>query len=378
MRKLLKIVIINIIFTLALLAIIIIGPSIAYKAFNTIREAGRSKSDLGEISRLANLPSLRMHPWVVKHLTEFGNLKTLYQDYTIWRRAPFKGETITINEQGHRVHGINTNQGASQTWFFGGSSMWGYGVNDENTIPAIFEQLTNAKAKNFGEVGYTAHQSLNSLEREAVAQPWPNNVIFYDGVNDVLHKCREENNYFSSAQEYIIKMRLEEDKSTLLSSNENVVFSLKRPFEPIIMVFRRLMSSSDMNEVKYDGDADPKKRRQIAEAMYNDWLAAKMFTEAGGARFYAVLQPVAFIGSPNADYLPEVNNLKSLKHQYEILYQEFRRVLSEKRFEYLDLTGLFNDGNDYYIDFCHLNPEGNKLVAQAIKNYMDNNANVQP
>ena len=92
-------------------------------------------------------------------------------------------------------------------WVFGGSAVWGTGVDDENTIPSLIEKLTNISTLNLGETGYNTTQELNLLLKELVKHK-PKKIIFYDGVNDV-GKCMTNFNYFSTSQETIIQTKLQ-------------------------------------------------------------------------------------------------------------------------------------------------------------------------
>ena len=73
-----------------------------------------------------------------------------------------------------------------------------------NTIPSQFTQLTGYHTENFGKSAYTAHQGLEMLIRLLQDGHRPNIVVFYDGANDVIHKCRSELNAWSHAREHQI------------------------------------------------------------------------------------------------------------------------------------------------------------------------------
>jgi hypothetical protein len=50
--------------------------------------------------------------------------------------------------------------------FFGGSTTWGTGANDESTIPSYCAKSTpTCEAIDFGETGYVGHQNLNLFMR---------------------------------------------------------------------------------------------------------------------------------------------------------------------------------------------------------------------
>ena len=61
------------------------------------------------------------HAALVFH--EFALLRTRYEPYVAWSRAPFQGETTTVDEAGDRVHRTGTQTPVGHVRFFGGSTM---------------------------------------------------------------------------------------------------------------------------------------------------------------------------------------------------------------------------------------------------------------
>ena len=72
---------------------------------------------------------------------------------------------------------------------FGGSTAWGEGAPDDETIPSHLARLMNVwgvdtTVKNLGERGYVSTQEVVFLYRELQAGRRPDVVVFYDGIND--------------------------------------------------------------------------------------------------------------------------------------------------------------------------------------------------
>jgi hypothetical protein len=289
-------------------------------------------------------------PWAARHFQEFRSLKSSYEDFIGWRRQPFSGETITIDEEGYRFTPWPAGKPSEQViHVYGGSTVWGTGADDASTIPARLSEITGKRAFNFGESGYVAHQSLNLLMKNFALGQKPEFVIFYDGVNDVSLKCRSEISFFGTAQEQRLKTLTTESRVLRL-----IVTGLG-------------LSSFTSVTSPYDCDTNPQKANHIADMLVLDWLAAKQLSEVQGARFIGILQPVSYLGRPNAGYLVQDEQLKK---QFEIVYPLFRRKLAERNISYTDLSAIFDDGPQVYIDFCHVTPEGNSIVASRISQIM--------
>src|SRR5262245_31617205 len=131
--------------------------------------------------------------WAHQYWREFlQSRKTQYHAYTVWRRAPFKGKTINIDERGIRVTpGSDCGPSSLKVFTFGGSQMWGTGSPDWSTIPAFlrtdFHENTGRPVciLNFGESGYASTQSVIELIQQLQSGNIPDIAIFTDGTGDI-------------------------------------------------------------------------------------------------------------------------------------------------------------------------------------------------
>ena len=120
------------------------------------------------------------------HATE----RIVYEPYTIWDRRYHPGDLINIDIEGFRRTTNNSDaEDALKVWVFGGSTAWGEGAPDGETIPSHLATLMNAwdvdtTVKNLGERGYVSTQEVVFLYRELQAGKRPDVVVFYDGIND--------------------------------------------------------------------------------------------------------------------------------------------------------------------------------------------------
>lgn len=351
MRSFLRIALVNTVLTGFMLALLVVGLPLAWDIRNAIRT--------GYPDGRGQLSVYKDDGWAPKHFIEFNSLRSEYRDFIVWRRLKFDGETIHIDNDGYRRHGSREG-GLTQAriWLFGGSAMWGTGSRDEQTIPANLERIAGRRTFNLGESGYEAHQSLNLLMKLIVEGGRPEDVIFYDGVNEIETKCRSSGNFYATVLDPVVREAMRERSSEYLNI-ERVVLPLR---ELIAAVVQR--GASDVPT--FNCHLDEEKADLIARALVADWVIAKSISTANGARFTAVLQPVAFIGAPRLSHLPEVAANYTLKKQYEVVYSKIRAELARANIPYLDLTAIF-DGNDMlYIDFCHVVPTGNQIVAAAL------------
>jgi len=141
--------------------------------------------------------------WPVVHFRELEQLQERWQPYVYFRQKPFRGETITIDNEGVRTTWQSSRQpgdrgerGSVKILTLGGSSLWGWGARDDQTIPSILARSLHEKGwrvelKNLAEVGYVSTQEVIALTRELQAGYRPDVVIFFDGVNDTTSALLE-------------------------------------------------------------------------------------------------------------------------------------------------------------------------------------------
>ena len=121
--------------------------------------------DQPSLDSRAGLPNYQGADWAKTHFREFAELVTVHHSYVGWRRLPYRGETIEIDDDGIRRTYVDPAARPTKTIaFFGGSTMWGSGSDDEHTIPSAFAKThPQYRAINFSETAHTAHQNLNGL-----------------------------------------------------------------------------------------------------------------------------------------------------------------------------------------------------------------------
>ena len=182
------------------------APSLGYFAFRLLLKNNINNSQF-EIKEKYKKRSALIGP-----LIEFEKLSFLYHDYIVWRRNKFNGKYINISNKGIRKSFQPTKASNKKYIFLGGSTMFGYGVSDNKTIPSIFAKSTDKNVINLGDTGYTSRQSLalyiNYLVENKI-KPNPNvNIISYDGANDIRQKCRTEVLSLETEQQSKIREKL--------------------------------------------------------------------------------------------------------------------------------------------------------------------------
>src|SRR5262249_19616791 len=128
--------------------------------------------------------------WPVEHYRELESLEDRWQPYVYFRQKPFQGRTITIGPEGLRTNwappptSVNhPNRKVVKLLMLGGSSLWGFGARNDQTIPSLVardlhELGYQIELRNLAEIGYVSTQEVIALFREIQSGYRPDFVVF--------------------------------------------------------------------------------------------------------------------------------------------------------------------------------------------------------
>ena len=383
-NQLLKLISIN----LTILISLLISPHIFLQVFLKVRDLTYTKQNK-TIDPAANYPIFNNKEMSQDLLRNIDKLNSNYKPYIISRTSDFKSKYLNISGKYNARRSIGEEINNS-TWFFGGSTMWGYGSSDQGTIPSIYNKLTKKSVFNFGDQNWTARQSLNQLISVIADGYSPSNVIFYDGVNDVSIGCNKNIKDFPSSDsvETISKalgMRgnsMETFSSSIQKFHEEVLESYNRIGRKFKL---NLSSKSNKNVDFYDCHNNPIKRRKIAAHLVNDWYSAYQLAKANNSNFHAILQPTLFSSESSYEYFSkqEKSLLAARKKQFDSVYPAIIKEVNKKCNLDPYFCDSFVDGSKWipkssqvFIDFCHITQEGNLIVVKELINHIENNLTI--
>ena len=346
----------------------LLTPPFVYHTYKIIK----GNSELMSGDNRSELEIYNQYSWADTHFWETSQLSTTYYDYITWRRNDYIGKTINIeNGIRHTVKVLQTNNSKKDFWFFGGSTTWGTGVSDAYTYPSLFAQSTSNQVTNFGETGYIAPQSLAFLMSHLLKNEKKNlsnvHVVFYDGVNDVLSRCRAEIKGLGTDRE-------NQFQTILKNKNIETKFGFDRTFgqlkDFLNTIAKKLTTNTSSNPSElsmFKCSTDSNRALEIAQTLVNTWQLASDIVESRGGKFTAILQPVSFYGKADVNYL----NLNSsyydvLSMQFEAVYPLIIELAQSKNVKFLDLTSVYDDCSNCYIDFCHVGPQAHKILTKKL------------
>lgn len=306
------------------------------------------------------LPMYAMNDAAPRLFAEQRETVSVYSPIVGWRKAPFKGEFVNIDENGLRTHTIGQDSlpSAKSIGFFGGSTMWGTGVADNGTIPALFDSITdNYVVTNYGERGWRSRQSLAELVNLYNQGKLPDVVVFYSGANDVAIGC--DLAFGPGYNETHESPYLRE----LIGTRESSSYVYRNFIVPAWDTFQRLTKRQRVVSDRRC-DTDPERARNVALTMFRNWQLAKLIMESNGKKFYAFLQPVAGVGNPSISHLKLDQNALD---QYLPVYQSVRSLIATEGGGWaFDISDAFDGSDKLYIDHLHVIDKGNAIIAKRI------------
>jgi hypothetical protein len=121
-----------------------------------------------------------------------------YEPLVGFRERPRHGRFVNVTEEGYRLSSGQSpwppNPDAPIIFVFGGSTTFGYGVADKDTVVSrLSERLrrhpafANAQVYNFGRAFYWSTQESILFQRLIAQQRVPTLAIFIDGMNEFYH-----------------------------------------------------------------------------------------------------------------------------------------------------------------------------------------------
>ena len=285
-------------------------------------------------------------------------LHTEYVPYRGWRRLPFTGAYVNAGADGDRVHPIRTSHETPRATvrFFGGSTMWGTGSADHETIPAYFNALhPDLRVFNHGQTGYVSRQNLARLVNLVNEGEAMDVVVFYDGYNDVRSLCRFDTSVQGHSREEKIR--------SALRPTQNLLAALTGSTTRVIRFFLPKPRPDDALPSRCH--AEPERGPRVIRTLLSNWRTAREVARLGGAEFVAILQPVAALSTGRTDRL--VNDATFKGRAHELLYPELRRALAEADERWVhDLSTLFDRDEYIFVDAAHVSPNGNRIMAERL------------
>ncbi|MGB9198248.1 MAG: SGNH/GDSL hydrolase family protein [Terriglobales bacterium] len=301
--------------------------------------------------------------------------KVTYHPWVLWRRKPYDGQMISIDQDGIRrtMHNHCDDPSATTIWLFGDSVMWGAGAPDADTIPsyiaADYEKAGHPVCiVNYSEKGYANTQEVIALMEELKhAKRKPDEVLFYDGGTEAFVAYQSglvdvHSNYLSF-KNFLDNWGAYEKAGFGYFGQTNTARFLKKMGEKVQPKPKEAKKASPILDVDAASKAIVENYSQNMDIVN---LLAKQYNFRPVFAWY----PNMAVG--HKDLTPyERQVLASEYHQFpelDVIYKAtYDRAKAMNRPDLIYLGDLLDDQKDsLYVGISHLKPEGNQIVADHL------------
>jgi hypothetical protein len=331
--------------------------------------------------------------WTLEYFDELAKKNSRWQPYVYWVGAQHTSKYINVDSAGFRkttgrANGRPDCKHPARIFMFGGSTMWGIGARDDETIASWVQKMLDARhlcaeVTNMGEDGYVSTQEVLLLAEQIRSGNVPDLAVFFDGYNDVFAaeynnapgltyneetRSREFNLWNSrrrlfaaAAAKFVLDTGLAEMAKKLIVALAPDSYS---------EVDGRLVATGAAREDIKRLAKDDEFQQQVVRI----YLLNKAFADALALRFgFRVLtywQPSLLDKNQTSPFERLVEDQGYFPEEKAFDQAICRRISTiAGQHGIHDMSGLFRDKPEpYYIDEIHVTGEGNRLIAAAMMN----------
>jgi hypothetical protein len=317
----------------------------------------------------------------LEYWNEFGQAnKVEYHQYVLWRRAPYQGAQISIDQDGVRqtLH-THCDSSTSTIWMYGDSVMWGAGVPDAETISSLVAQDYEKAGKpvcvmNYGEKGWSNSQEVVALmEQLKHAARKPDLVLFYDGGTEAFSAYQsgraDVHSNFNSFKNFLDSWGTAHAAGFSYLEQTNTYRLLEN-------IAARMPLRSRRNQTPKPAlDTQALSAAVIENYRQNINFVSLMAKQYGFRPVFAFYPNLAAGHKPLTPYEQRVLQLTdkeypALRSMYQAVYARSREIQSP---DFYDLSAVVDNRADtMYVGISHMKAEGDQIVSDRLFQILEN------
>ena len=343
------------------------------------------------------LPAARdvMEPAVKLELAEGGSAaerrywkefeqanKVSYHQYVLWRRAPYQGEVLSINQDGvRRTLHTQCDDKTFTIWMFGDSVMWGAGAPDDETIPSFVARDYEKAGRpvcivNYAEKGWANSQEMIGLiEQLKHTTRKPDVVLFYDGGTEAFAAYQsgraDVHSNYNSFKNFLDKWGASQKAGFSYFRQTNTYRLLEK------IAIREPFHNKKDDVAVAARDTDTLSAAVVENYEQNMDIVDLLAKQYGFRAIFAWYPNMAVGHKELTPYEQQVLRMEyqkfpNLGSMYQDVYKRGLK-LNHPDFHYLgDL--LDEQKSSLYVGISHLKPEGNQIVADRLFDILEHPA----
>ena len=320
--------------------------------------------------------------WAPKYWHEFRLARRQrYYSYVGWRRAPFDGQTIQIDERGIRLTpGADCSANSFKVFAFGGSTMWGTGSPNWGTIPAYLQtglqKLRHGPVcvVNFGETAYVSTQGLIILLMQLRSGNVPDLVVFYDGPGDIYAAYQSGRaDVHQNFDQIAAKFERRQNPSTFVDKlRSSYSYSLiENLLSKLIIAKPRQEETTEPITYESMGIDAGTLSDLLVQNYFGSYNIVSALAQKYGFKYSFFLQPIVSMGDKRL-----TTEEQEMKHSLEMetafnklctAVYKTAELESSKYQNFYTMAHIFDEYDSLlWIDEFHVTPVGNQLIAQKM------------
>ena len=332
--------------------------------------------------------------WSEQYWYEFKlSSKQRYYPYVGWRRAPFKGKTIEIDQNGVRLTpGANCSAKSFKVFAFGESSMWGTGSPDWGTIPAYLQKgLEKIRqgpvcVMNFAESAYVSMQDVIMLLIQLRSGNIPDVVLFYNIGGDVYSAYQSGRaGILENFDEVAARFEGRQEEPTFLDRlRSTYAYTLIDKIVGKLTIPNSQQQKPTPKLITYESKGVDVSN--LSEAVAQDYLGhykiVGALAQKYGFKYFFFLPPHLSVGNKplTREEQEMTRNLKSEAALYKLVtavYQVIDRE-SSKYPNFYSMAHVFDNYDSLmWIDTGHATPIGNQIITERILDIIQTRPSVE-
>ena len=331
--------------------------AVSAQVWSTVRGHAPRHSPYSELPEVVRKNYSHMTaPEVDDLLTATWSVPYQYAPWVGFREGARESRFVNVNDFGLRSNGrrrLDMSALENAVWFFGGSTTFGYGVRDDETIPAQLEAIIQSPVVNFGTAAYYSAQENVLLAQYLKSGYRPRSVLFLDGINEVCDLQAYQNE-----MTLLFGQTQRADDWGLGELAQPWIFALNK-----VGLLRRLTTGA----VPQPPDADRLACDRLARWLPLRAILADNLSEREslcrryGIACVTLVQPFAGVHGRHEDMSVTAENRRVMLAKFQHLEGSWRAVHSVFVTDALDQLM-----SHAYVDDVHYSAAASKLIAQAI------------
>jgi hypothetical protein len=305
--------------------------------------------------------------------------KVFYHQYVLWRRAPYRGKSISIDQDGvRRTLHTRCDDKTFTIWMFGDSVMWGDGSPDSETIPSLVAEDYEKSGRavcivNYGEKGWSNTQEMVGLiEQLKHTKRRPDIVLFYDGGTEAFAAYQngqaDVHSNFGMFRNFLENWGAAQRASFSYFRQTNTYRLLKK-----IAAKQPFHQSGDVSGPQPDTE---KLSTAVIENYMQNMDIIRLLAEQYGFRPVYAWYPNLAVGHKQLTLyeqqilLLQYQQFPGLSSMYQAVYDHSNAIKDPDFYNFADIVD--NQKGSLYLGISHMGPEGDHIVADRLFDILDN------